>query len=154
MHPDPQDHVIREQREREAADMATWGCNTARNLVSKSTMSTPNPEQPVPDAGVREAIEYKIYCIMLDVINREIGGHEAAEEVMELLQPMATAPTPATSEDTLMLDWLEENNSCVVKVLSQNSIDPDEWEINDRAYGTNLRQALRAAMAHAGAQKT
>ncbi len=159
MHPYPQDHVIREQREREAADMATWGCNTARNLVSKSTMGTPNPEQPapVPDAGVRE----KVKELLL------LGGQWDFNALADRILALFPAPTPATSEDTLKaLKTADAFARLVMYGCSRGSIkaqtildmsDPNatEWpEVTVYDEAAKVRQALRAAMAHAGAQKT
>ncbi len=227
MHPDPQDHFTREQREREAADMATWGCNTARNLVSKSTMSTANPEQPaptprtpaiftpasmpmgdwmhaehyeelkhwaykrisqlerelnaakqpVPDAGVREPHDEALIqawrCGIETVRDTAIAMRDAQRhapnvllaEAPEKLRKLAcalldleAAPTPATSEDTLMLEYvialLKDGEEPSRVICGPNGEPLNRWFGLSSLKDMDIRQALRAAMAHAGAQKT
>ncbi len=109
-------------------------------------------KQPVPDAGVREALQVKVSLILSDYFNNPTIDNPTATNAILALFP---APTPATSEDTLMLDWLESQKAIPLFVDGEYLV---EWDFdengNESAYGVTLRQALRAAMAHAGAQKT
>ncbi len=103
-------------------------------------------KQPVPDAGVREL--KSLLQQMLDVAeNCDETGYATdcgfvdldklhAKVRAALLLP---APTPATSEDTLMLDWLEKQLA-TISITRKGKCDV--------VYAS--RQALRAAMAHAG----
>ncbi len=124
-------------------------------------MSTPNPEQPVPDAGVREL--KSLLQQMLDVAeNCDETGYATdcgfvdldklhAKVRAALLLP---APTPATSEDTLMLDWLEKQATVAANFDTDLSVKTAlfGWSNDPRVSDSlrTLRQALRAAMAHAG----
>ncbi len=105
-------------------------------------------KQPVPDAGMRKEIKRTITAYACDPSE---GLEHTVDRILALL-PLP-APTPATSEDTLMLDWLEQHD--------WSEIFGDEVlytlihlrHFHGENYDT-LRQALRAAMAHAGEQKT
>lgn len=98
--------------------------------------------------------------------NAELIVH-AVNSLLSSRKPVSEpspAPTPATSDDTLLLNWLEANGALLndvqgghVSIINRRDergvAGANEGDIS-HFYGDTYRQALRAAMADAGEQKT
>ncbi len=121
-------------------------------------MSTPNPEQPVPDA-LYEAIYNEVFILL-----RQVVGFAQDKGVVEMytgrIMAALPAPTPATREDTredtLLLQWIQDGHNTISWNDRAGGFIVQECQqvCGNIGHGSTLRQALRAAMAHAGEQKT
>ncbi len=103
-------------------------------------------KQPVPDAGVRE----KVGSTIESALKKSSGTWLRPMDVDAITEAiLALLPAP---KDTRLLDYMERevfSISCNADgVTIERADDGAEYK------GDTLRQALRAAMAHAGEQKT
>ncbi len=122
---------------------------------ARTAIGTWPAKQPVPDAGVRWS---DIATVIADY-NDQLSGVSPSDRPLSLtemelanrLTALFPAPTPATSEDTLLLNWLESQygNVRISEVKGSHETLVYVWAT------FKFRDSLRAAMAqHAGAQKT
>ncbi len=140
--------------------VAGWEANAAHAPMAVQEINKENfpAKQPVPDAGVRERIDKMIavLCALQPKASTELAAFDWLECV-NLIRELS-APTPATSEDTLMLDWLEKQATVAANFDTDLSVKTAlfGWSNDPRVSSSlrTLRQALRAAMDHAGEQKT
>ncbi len=103
---------------------------------------TPQAKQPVPDAGVRE----KIRTAQREL--PELRNLSLTDQELDIILSLLPAPTPATSEDTRLLDWLEQQYVNIYVYAIKHGADAVP-----PAYcwcGPNIRRNPRAARANKG----
>jgi len=127
----PRTDAVAKKAWRDAATQA-WQvpADFARQL-ERELNAAKQPTTPGNAGELREKV--------MSVLTEPATGSRTVRELADRILALLPAPTPATSEDTLMLDWLEKHANFIE--VGHGDISPD-------------RQALRAAMAHAGEQKT